>query len=119
MADNRKLTKSGQDKMNGVPNVDVKPIEGPKRAAAELTFVTEEDGQWDYWSIVPTGEFAQDCRMGRDIADELIIYMRATEDTMILDRVQQSMCAERSDGAVRTGFWSRIAELTILGKTFG
>lgn len=67
-----------------------------------------------FWYVEPTGDWGKDCAQGRNLATELLDYMRRTANTPILSHVMQSMGElTRPWSGLEVGFCQMIAEQAV------
>lgn len=79
--------------------------------AIVLPFVKPNvQGATDFWTVVPTGNWVIDNRMGRDMAMQTIAYMRRENCPIMLGSIARAMVAQGAFGGVEVGFVQAFAE---------
>lgn len=64
---------------------------------------------WPPCDDLPNITYERACQAGRDRADELVNYIRATSDAAVLGLIVLTM--PRETGGMEAGFWQRIGEV--------
>lgn len=79
--------------------------------ASKLSFVTKTDSQTDFWSLETSGDYADDCRRGREAAIEWEKSLFFGEIAApLLGSVVRSMIQKGRYGGLEAGFFQQIAE---------
>lgn len=76
---------------------------------SDLTFVTRTAaGTLDLWTPERTGDYANDCAMGRDYAAELLAHMVTSQDSGIFGAVMRAITRSGVYDAVEIGFCTHL-----------
>lgn len=73
-----------------------------------FSFVGMKEHGVCWWHPERSGDYTQDCKMGKEFAAELLAHIRHTGDGMILKPVISAMIAHGSAGAVEVGFLTEL-----------
>lgn len=72
----------------------------------------------DFWTDVATGDWAEDCTIGRERADLMIAALTVHQDKICMFAASMRDMVEKGQWTgVEVGFCQRIAELAVEGRS--
>jgi hypothetical protein len=81
---------------------------------SDLPFVNSPPaGPRDFWRVKSSGEYAQDCDLGRNFADSALALMSLTHKSPLLGLIAAAIAKKGQFGGIETGFFQRVAERAI------
>ena len=78
----------------------------PTITAAHLPFVQGRN----YWSVTPSGDYADDCATGRAYARDALLWMVCGDFGAMLGYIVQAMPRGTNMGGIEIGFLQGIAD---------
>lgn len=64
--------------------------------------------------FVESGDYTADCKVGREVADDVLAHMRSKDFPSLLGNVVRQMIEHKRYSGIEVGFCHRIAERAII-----
>jgi hypothetical protein len=77
-------------------------------AVHTLSFVQANNKKTNFWNPIRTGDYAADCKQGKQYADELLRTIRAHPNPTVIGSIVRAMIENAAYEAVEIGFCNHI-----------
>jgi hypothetical protein len=94
-------------------------LEGrPGLGSLPFTAKDASDAITSMWTVITTGDYAEDNALGRNYANDTMSYIVATDSCGVLYQIAKAQSRHKM-GGIEIGFWTQIALFARSGKMAG